>query len=107
MCSGLFVSVSLQSYPSSKGLLSLGRLRDFPGLPLEEMCVYKHSLGPTSANSAGTFLRWQLLLGCCQGTKHFLPFHLSPADPLEADDDYRLTQSFSKTGACCPGHEAG
>ena len=68
---------------------------------------YNHSLGLTSASSAVACLSWQPFLGYCQGTKHFLPFHLTRADPLEAEDDCRVSKTFSKTRACCPGHEAG
>lgn len=112
MCPGLFVSVSLESYDSSKKSAVLGKTEGFSWSSSRgNVCVkswrYNHSLGPIFANSAVTFLRWQLFLGCCQGAKHFFPFHLSPADPLETDDDYRLTESFSKAGGCCPGHVAG
>lgn len=47
------------------------------------------------------------LSGLLSGTKQFLPFCLAWTDPLAAEDGHRESETFSKTGACCPGHEAG
>lgn len=112
VCVFRLISVSLQSYHSSKKPAVLGNTDGFCWASSRgNVCVklwgYNHSLGLTSASSAVISLRWQLFLGYCQGTEHFLPFCLCRADPLEAEDDCRVSETFSKTGACCPGHEAG
>lgn len=111
VCMFRLLFVSLQSYHSSKEPAALGNPDRFCWASSRgNMCVklwgYNYSLGLTFASSAVTSLRWQPFLGCCQGTKHFFSFCLSPADPLEADD-HKVSESFSKTGGSCTGHEAG